>query len=60
MFIPSFQARPRRGPSSPGFLAKLIAPFKNEKKAKGPKSPKKAEKTKEAEVSFSFRTHIRN
>lgn len=42
-------------PKSPGLLAKLLAPFKNdkakvEKKVKAPKSPKKEKKKEEAEV----------
>jgi len=36
-------------PKSPGLLAKLLAPFKGEKKVKAPKSPKK-EKKKEVEA----------
>jgi hypothetical protein len=40
-------------------LAKLLAPFKNEKtkvekKAKAPKSPKKEKKKEEVEVGFFF------
>jgi len=31
-------------PKSPSLLSKLLAPFKNEKKAKAPKSPKKEKK----------------
>jgi hypothetical protein len=37
-------------PKSPGLLAKLIAPFKNDKKAKAPKSPKKEKKKEEVET----------
>jgi len=38
-------------PKSPGFLAKILNNFKGERKAKGPKSPKKEKKKEEVEAA---------
>lgn len=53
-------AKKEERPKSPGLLAKLLAPFKNEKKGekekkvKAPKSPKAAKKKEVSEVGFNW------
>lgn len=53
------EAKKEDRPKSPSLLAKLLAPFKNEKakgekKVKAPKSPKKEKKKEESEVRPFF------